>query len=275
MFFLTPVRGLMEILALIWGTVLLRPYVFVFLVIFLVIASINLGLIRTLIFTTIAFTIAFLSEYSSTRNGFPYGLYSYIDTTQNQEFWIAGIPFFDPLSFSFLAYISYSMSLLLWSRLDKRGWDIRLVEEKSLWRSWKVILSGAILFMFMDVIIDPVAYLGDRWFLGKIYTYAEKGEYFNIPLSNFGGWFLVGLVILFLYTRFELLFESFPGPGPYSMAGKALLGPALYFSILTFNLVVTFFIGEIILGLCGLVLFSMLLVTSVLRVMRTKTVSDP
>ncbi|MDP6735606.1 MAG: carotenoid biosynthesis protein, partial [Nitrospinaceae bacterium] len=155
----------MECLTLLWGTVLLRPYVFVFLAVYLTIAILNMGVVRSIVFTVLAYTIAFISEYSSTRNGFPYGFYSYIETTRDQELWISNVPFMDSLSFTFLAYVAYTMALFLWSPLKKNRWDIRLVENEHIRRSLKVVFSGAVLFMLMDVIIDPVAFRGDRWFL--------------------------------------------------------------------------------------------------------------
>ena len=105
----------MEWLTLLLGTVLRRPYVFLFLAVYLIIAILNMGVIRSVVFTVLAYTIAFLSEYSSTRNGFPYGFYSYIETTRNQELWISNVPFMDSLSYSFLVYVAYTMALFLWS----------------------------------------------------------------------------------------------------------------------------------------------------------------
>ena len=74
-----------------------------------------------MIFTVLAFSIAFLSEYSSIRNGFPFGHYTYLETTRTEELWLANVPFMDSLSFSFLCYISFCMSLLVWSPLKRRG----------------------------------------------------------------------------------------------------------------------------------------------------------
>jgi uncharacterized membrane protein len=255
----------MDILSLLWGTVLLRPYVFVFLAFYLTIAILNMGLARSLIFTVLAYSIAFLSEYSSTRNGFPYGFYSYIDTTRSQELWITNVPFMDSLSYSFLSYISYTFSLLLWSSLKINGWDVRMKESLPGKFSLRVVLTGALLFMMMDVIIDPVAFLGDRWFLGKIYTYQEEGEYFNIPLTNFGGWFLVGTAIIGSFSLLNQWLKLSPPPKrqvPY----QALLGPGLYFGVLIFNLAVTFYIGEFLLGFCGIGIFLGLLLPLVYKI---------
>ncbi|MFQ5483231.1 MAG: carotenoid biosynthesis protein [Nitrospinaceae bacterium] len=245
----------MEFLTLLAGTVLLRPYVFLFLACYLTIAIWHLGLRRTLIFTVVAYGIAFLSEYSSTRNGFPYGFYSYIDATRGQELWVSNVPFMDSLSYTFLAYVSYTMSLLIHCPLQQRGWDVRRQETAAVRHSGRTIFTGGVFFMLLDVVIDPVAFHGDRWFLGKIYTYREAGDYFNIPLTNFGGWLLVGTVILFAFTRIDRRLGDAAGCGDMGRRetpGQALFGPALYFGVLAFNLGVTFYIGEYMLGLCSL-----------------------
>ena len=152
----------MEWPSLFLGTIALRPYVFVFFAFYLTVAIINMGLMRSIVFTLLAYTIAFISEYSSTRIGFPYGFYEYIETTREQELWISNVPFMDSLSYSFLAYVAYTMALFMWSPLKINRWDIRLAENKRVRRSLRVIFSGAIFFMLMDVIIDPVAFQGDR-----------------------------------------------------------------------------------------------------------------
>ncbi len=260
----------MEFFELLWGTILLRPYVFAFLACYLTIATLNMGFRRSILFTVLAFTLAFLSEYSSTRNGFPYGFYSYIETTRDRELWISNVPFMDSLSYCFLAYISYTLSLLVWSPLYKRGWDIQIVDSGTVKHSLRVVLTGAFFFMMLDVVIDPVAFLGDRWFLGKIYTYQEPGEYFNIPLTNFGGWFLVGFAILYSFTRIDagLTRRGFRDRGIREVPGKALLGPVVYFSVLTFNLAVTFYIGEWVLGFCGMGWTLALLSATVFKVLQ-------
>ncbi|MCH8157173.1 MAG: carotenoid biosynthesis protein [Nitrospinae bacterium] len=241
----------MELLTLLWGTVLLRPYVFVFLALYLTLAICHMGVVRSVIFTVLAFAIAFLSEYSSTRTGFPYGAYHYIDSTRDLELWISNVPFMDSLSYSFLAYVAYSMALLLWSPLKKNGWDIRLVDDKQIRNSLTVVFSGAVFFMLMDVIIDPVAARGDRWFLGKIYAYEVEGEYFGIPLTNFGGWLLVGTAILYSFTRIDRFLDGKVLRKKRGLPAQALLGPALYFGVLFFNLGVTFYIGEWGIGACS------------------------
>lgn len=246
----------MEFLSLLAGTVVLRPYVFVFLACYLTLAVWHMGWRRTLIFTVLAYTVAFLSEYSSTRNGFPYGFYTYIETTRDQELWVSNVPFMDSLSYTFLTYISYTMSLFVYSPLNIRGWDVRWGVNENIRHTFKTVMTGAVFFMLLDVVIDPVAFRGDRWFLGKIYTYQEAGEYFNIPLTNFGGWLIVGTVVLFLFTRIDRGLGAYTSQdkGRREVPAQALLGPGVYFGVLAFNLAMTFYIGEVVLGICGIAL---------------------
>ena len=253
----------MEFLELLLGTVLLRPYVFIFLFSYLSIAILHMGVKRSILFTVLGFGIAFLAEYSSTRNGFPFGFYTYIETTRDRELWFSNVPFMDSISFSFLSYVSYTLSLFLWCPLKKRGWDIRLVETDAVKHSWRVILTGAVLMMMLDVVIDPVSFVGDRWFLGQ-------GEYFNIPLTNFAGWFIVGFAILFCFTRIDawLTRRGFRDIGMRQVPGQALLGPAVYFGVLVFTLSVTFYIGEFFMGICGLGVALILLSLPLIKVLR-------
>ena len=69
----------LTLLAQLIGTVVLRPYVFIFLAFYFVANTLYFGFKQTLGFTVGGYLLVFLSEYSSTRTGFPYGFYYYID----------------------------------------------------------------------------------------------------------------------------------------------------------------------------------------------------
>jgi putative membrane protein len=119
--------------------------------------------------------------------------------------------------------------------------------------------------MLLDIVIDPVALQGQRWFLGRIYGYQYEGFYFGIPMSNFGGWLLVGAVLtgaLQVLERLSYLDSKLHLPSNRS-SWMRLIGPALYFSVLLFNISVTFYIGETLLGLVDVLLFATLLVPMV------------
>ncbi len=237
---------MLEILKLLWGTVLLRPYVFTFFAAYLFLAITAIGWRRTALFSVIAFTIAFLCEYSSIHNGFPFGLYYYIETTYSQELWIAGVPFMDSLSFTFLSFVAYQMALLLRSPLIVRRGDIQMVLTKKITNSWTTSLLAGLLMMYLDIVIDPVALQGEKWFLGKIYYYPEGGEYFGVTIANFFGWFFVCVAILRIY----LFLEKWLGVQEKTLyyPFKGLCPAGLYFGILGFNLTMTFLIKEITMG---------------------------
>jgi len=214
--------------SLLAGTVLLRPYVFVFLAAFLVLASRDLGWRRASGWLGWGWAVAFVAEYASTRVGIPFGLFRYTGDTAGLELFISNVPFFDPLSFPFLAYAAYCVARLA---LGQAG-------------GWAPAMLAGVLMMLLDVVVDPLAVMGDRWFLGRLFYYVEPGIYFGVPLSNFAGWLLVGWIIVAGYLRAVRLRPGRPG----SPAG----GVGLYYGVILFNLGITSWIGERSLLMAGI-----------------------
>jgi uncharacterized membrane protein len=248
---------MIHFLGLLVGTVWLRPYVFIFLGAYLVIATWHLGAGRAAAFVVLGYIISWGAEFCSIHFGFPFGEYLYIPATLHQELWVAGVPFMDSLSYVFLAYASYALALVA---LTPGGWEqgsYSLKGEAAMQGSWRPLLLGAVLMVSLDIVIDPLALRGYRWFLGQIYGYPEGGAYFGITLSNFGGWFLVALVLI---RVLQLLITRTPS-SPYWDLGRLrfpsqpLLGPAFYLGILGFNLAMTFWIGETCLGWVGVFIY--------------------
>jgi putative membrane protein len=163
--------------------------------------------------------------------GVPFGLYHYTGETRGQELFIADVPFFDSLSFTFLAYASFCLArVILSSREPGRS------SARPLGRGiFRVALLSGVLMMLLDVVIDPLAVRGDQWFLGRIFWYPNGGPYFGVPLSNFAGWLVVGVA----------------GVGGYLLLGgegaigrRPWPGVGLYYGVLVFNLVLTAWIHE-------------------------------
>ena len=247
----------MEVLNLLGGTLLLRPYVFLFLACYLVLATWQFGAGRALAFLVTGYLVAWLAELSSINTGFPFGWYIYIPATLDQELWVAGVPFMDSLSYVFLAYASYSLALLALCPGRWERWRFFLETDSPLLYSWRSTILGAVLMTTLDVVIDPVALRGYRWFLGQIYGYPEPGWYFGIPLANFAGWLLVSLILIRLL---QVLLAHLPAGafwdwGRQNFPGQGLLGPGLYFGILAFNLIITLWIGETPLFLVGVFIY--------------------
>jgi uncharacterized membrane protein len=268
-----------DLLARILGMVALRPYVFVFLAVYLVVAVARMGWRRTALFSLIAYTVAFTAEFSSTRTGIPFGLYHYIDVTRERELWISNVPFWDSLSFTFLCYLGWRLGVLLEAPLLFGAHDVRVVETRAMATSWRACLSGAWLMTWLDVVIDPLTVHGDRWFLGRIYYYPEGGIYFGVPISNFVGWFLVGMLTIRLFQIWERRQEPHRSPpaGMRSLPYSAALEPLLYLGILIFNLTLTFWISETLLALVGIAIFLPVVVLFAVHVLdprRRATIED-
>ncbi len=234
---------------LILGTLGLRPYVFAFLALFLIAGGADLGWRRTLGFVAAIWPVAWLAEVSSTRIGIPFGLYHYTGTTRGRELYIADVPFVDSLSFTFLAYAALCVARAAFGR--------RRPSRRAL------ALSAGVLMMALDVVIDPLAVRGDRWFLGRMFYYPDGGVYFGVPLSNFAGWVIVGAVGVGMYLFVagtvvagavvagtvrpawtEGGLSEMHGAPTARRGGRVWPGVALYYLVLGFNLAVTAWIGE-------------------------------
>jgi putative membrane protein len=240
---------------LLLGTVVLRPYVFVFLAVYLFAAVTRLGWRKTLAFTAAAWGIAYAAEFSSTRNGFPFGTYVYVDATRDRELWLANVPFFDSLSFTFLCYLGWALAVFLYAPLLCGPGDFQVADTRDVRTSWRVLLTGAFLTTLLDVVIDPLTVRGDRWFLGRIYYYPGGGIHFGVPLSNYAGWFLVALAAIAVLQALDRR-SAWPATGVRHVPYAGLLEPALYLGIVVFNLAITLWIGERLLALLGALLYA-------------------
>ena len=231
---------------LLFATIALRPYVFVFLASFLFISITNFGLRTTLLFVVFTYVVAFVCEWSSVHNGFPFGLYHYIEATRGREIWIAGVPFFDSLSFTFLAFASYTLALLICAPLYRDGLDLRVLDTRAIRRAPRVWLMAALFMTMVDWVVDPLSVLGDRWFLGRIFWYDPPGPHFGVPISNYLGWYFVAALGIAIFQSLDSRLNR-DGAKPYGVLlnfpSRALLGPALYFGIVAFGITMLFRVG--------------------------------
>jgi putative membrane protein len=162
----------------------------------------------------------------------------------------------DSLSFSFLLYASYCVALGLLLPIEEPPscgvFGLKPLRFDSGARTYQSVLLSVFLFVFIDMVIDPVALRGNRWFLGEIYYYPDPGIHFGVPLANYVGWAVVGLTSLAIYFLLErrLPLHTFPP----SVTPQLLPGVGLYYGVLAFNLGITFWIGETLMAISGLVM---------------------
>jgi len=244
----------MEVLTLLGKTLALRPYVFIFLAIALAASAWLMGTRRTAVFFLLTWATAFVCEFSSTRTGIPFGWYAYNGSTVGRELYLGDVPFMDSLSFSFLLFTSYCLALVFLLPAQGRGFRLAMRADRRIRTSAPVLALTVLFFVLLDIVIDPVALRGDRWFLGKIYDYPEPGVHFGVPIANYAGWAVVGLVAFGLYQLIDRRLADVPAPTS-NIAAKLLLGCLLYYGILGFNLAMTFWIGEPLIGTTGLLIY--------------------
>src|SRR6266481_2335186 len=241
------------------STIALRPYVFIFLASFLFTAIVNFGLRTTLLFTVLTYAVSLACEWSSIHNGFPFGLYHYIDATRSREIWIFGVPFMDSLSFTFLGFASYTVALLLSAPLYRRGADLRILDTWELRRAPRVWRMAALFMVMIDMVVDPLSVLGQRWFLGRIFWYDPPGPHFGVPISNYLGWYFVAAITIAIFQAVDARanrgrgkpFGALPG-----LPSRAIVGPLLYLGIAGFGITMLFVIDAPEIGWSGAFIFA-------------------
>jgi uncharacterized membrane protein len=241
------------------NTILLRPYVFIYLAVYLAGCSMTFGLKRALVFIVPGYLITWLSEFSSIHTGIPYGLYYYIEHTKGYELWVFGVPFMDSLSYVFLTYASYSMALFTMSPVICSKGMIYLLETHAIRRSLFTTALAALYFVYLDIIIDPVSLQGGKWFLGQIYGYGGTGEYFGVPISNFAGWVIVGFILVFVFQMIDAIMTR-RGVGDYiafNAGFRHMIGMGLYAGIMVFIVFISFYIGENNIGWVGIFIIAL------------------
>ena len=77
--------------------------------------------------------------------------------------------------------------------------------------------------------------------------------HFGVPIANYLGWAVVGLVALGVFQRIDRrLPDATNAP---TITRPLLLGCVLYYGVLTFNLAVTFWINEPVIGTTGIFMY--------------------
>jgi putative membrane protein len=166
-------------------TILHRPYVMGFLMAYLVISWHIAGARFCGLHLFTGYWIAFASEYLSINYGLPYGWYHYIYENLQGEWLNHGVPVWDSASYVFMCFAGLVTARVVWRDRPLKTWQQRL----------SLVLLSSFFVTLLDIVTDPVAHMGERWFLGKIYFYPQPGWYFDITMANFIGWLIVSFTI--------------------------------------------------------------------------------
>ena len=105
------------------------------------------------------------------------------------------VPIFTPVSWWFILYCAYNTTNLIFPRNAARGGGgLRLFLSVLLMSC----LDG-LMAMNLDMLFDPIMVCPER----KRWVWEFGGSYFNIPIQNFVGWFLVGFTISLLIRLYD------------------------------------------------------------------------
>lgn len=138
------------------------------------------GWARTTIFFVVSFGLSLTSELVGTGYGWPFGNYEYTDFLGYKV--LGRVPYSIPLSWFYMGFASYLLGRALVQRF---GWPRPAMMS---------VLAGAGLLVVWDLVLDPAMAHDDVRV--SFWIWDETGPYFGMPLINFLGWGLTGLVFM-------------------------------------------------------------------------------
>ncbi|MFZ3589175.1 carotenoid biosynthesis protein [Bacillus sp. DJP31] len=139
--------------------------------------------LKGILYSVFVLILSIWVEYMGTTYGLFFGQYSY-----TSHFWIQLFDVPLAVGFAWVAVISSTHAL---TKDLLRGLSTRLS------RFLLFPLIGSMLAVLLDLIIDPVAFQ-----LKEYWLWEEPGFYYDIPASNFLGWWILAFLFHFIGSIF-------------------------------------------------------------------------
>lgn len=178
---------------LVAGTLVGRWYVTLFGLTFLWRATRHLGWRKVAIYVGIALVVGGLAENGSVHLGIPYTRYAFNDALRDDEVFLFDVPLMVPLSYTFMAYFAFASG-----RLIAAG-PYRTRAPKA----WHELLVAWMLAVWALWVLDPVSRMGDRFYLGDVFTYDGPGFWFGLPLGSQLGFAATAGILLLVLHRLD------------------------------------------------------------------------
>ncbi len=138
------------------------------------------GWAKTTIFFVVSFGLSLTSELVGTGYGWPFGNYEYTDFLGYKV--LGRVPYSIPLSWFYMGFASYLLGRALVQRF---GWPRPALMS---------VLTGAGLLVVWDLVLDPAMAHDDVRV--SFWIWDQTGPYFGMPLINFLGWGVTGLIFM-------------------------------------------------------------------------------
>lgn len=148
----------------------------------LVVGIFVLGWRKTAIFAVLSGGLSLTSELIGTGTGWPFGNYAYTDFLGYKV--LGRVPYSIPLSWFYMGLASYLLGTLMAARLG--------VRHRSFWS----VILGVWFLTVWDLVLDPA--MAHNSLRIKFWVWDEVGPYFGMPIKNFIGWSLTGLIFMAL-----------------------------------------------------------------------------
>ncbi|MEQ8674356.1 MAG: carotenoid biosynthesis protein [Aggregatilineales bacterium] len=141
--------------------------------------SINAWGLKSALFTFLLVAIITWSiEGLGSSTGFPFGGYDYTPVLQPK---VAGVPLLIPLAWFMMLPSSWAVAHVLLGKHRNRVYSPALYA-----------LVSALAITAWDLFLDPQMVAWGFW------IWDEPGAYFGIPLANYAGWLLTGIIVTVL-----------------------------------------------------------------------------
>jgi putative membrane protein len=172
-------------------------------------AAYVLGWRHTLLFFGITVAVSWSYEHVGVETGLIYGAYHYTDALGLK---LGHVPIIIPIAWFMMIYPSYIITNLIGSgrqmmTRDKKNNNNPITLVQILWLSF----LSAVIMTAWDLVVDP--YLSGP--TERAWIWEDGGQYFGVPLHNFGGWLLTTFTIYFIFRLLsERKFQMHPSRRP-------------------------------------------------------------
>ena len=139
-----------------------------------------LGFRRTAIFLVVTVTCSLSAELIGTGTGWPFGNYAYTNGLGVKV--LDRVPFTIPLSWFLIGFSAFLLGNVLAATRAKR--------HQAVW----AVAIGAYLLTVWDLVLDPA--MASSSMPIRFWTWFESGPYFGMPIQNFAGWTLTGILFM-------------------------------------------------------------------------------
>lgn len=156
------------------------------------------GLRPVLVFLAASMAISLTLELTGTVFGWPFGAYSYTDMFGPKI--LDEVPPAIPVSWFFMGLTSFVLA-----RLIVRRWSGRDAMVPA-------VVLGALLLTAWDLVLDPA--MAHESLSLKYWVWEQTGPYMGVPLVNFLGWILTGVLFMGLAAIVDRRLLSTPIESP-------------------------------------------------------------